>query len=277
MNDWRLIETWNVSPALAMGLDEALLASAGAPPTLRVYSWAPEALSLGYFQALADVPAAARVEHVVRRITGGGAIHHHLGELTFSVTIDARHPAYRGTTRESYVRPHRAVIAALNALGVPDATMRGPSAGDASHVRGPGAGSDRTGTGMCFHESTALDVGWPHGGAPDVWAKGVGTAQRRSGGRILHHGSIKLGGSPLEPGVATVESATGRRPSPEVAADALVRAFGLEFDATWTVWTPDEETLQAARNLGQRYASREFLASRRARPRRTVERRASRT
>ena len=90
MSAWRLLETWDASPALAMGLDEALLEEPGAPPTLRLYTWSPDTLSLGYFQRFADVPAAARAGEpggpgaVVRRITGGGAIHH-VHELTFSI------------------------------------------------------------------------------------------------------------------------------------------------------------------------------------------------
>ena len=280
MTHWRLIETFGTSPALAMGLDEALLRSVGAPPTLRVYSWSPPALSLGYFQALDDVPAAADAEYVVRRITGGGAIHHHARELTFSVTIDARDPAYRGTTPESYERPHRAVIAALEELGVHGVTTRDESPSSYDGARQANFVSDRVGTGMCFHESTALDVGWEVGERVEGfggWAKGVGTAQRRSDGRILHHGSIKLGSSPLEPGVATVEAATGSLVSPEVAARALVRAFGQEFDTSFETWTPCEQTLAEASEFGRRYGSRSFLESRGRRPRRNASHRSSRT
>ncbi len=52
---WRLIETFGCSAEYAMGLDEALLRSVGSPPTLRLYSWDPDAISLGYFQAFESV------------------------------------------------------------------------------------------------------------------------------------------------------------------------------------------------------------------------------
>ena len=56
---------------------------------------------------------------------------------------------------------------------------------------------------MCFHASTPFDIVWSE-------AKGVGSAQRRTGGRVLHHGSIKLGASALEAGVATLDLAARR-------------------------------------------------------------------
>ena len=66
---WRLLETFDVSPTDAMGLDEALLRSIDTEPcsvpTLRLYTWSPDAISLGYFQSFEDVPAAKDHAHVV--------------------------------------------------------------------------------------------------------------------------------------------------------------------------------------------------------------------
>lgn len=252
-----------------MGLDEALLRSVGAPPTLRFYTWAPDALSLGYFQAFEDVPAAAAHPSVVRRLTGGGAIHHDAGELTFSIAIDADDPAYRGTVPESYERCHRALIAALDAVGVERPRMR----------RGETAGSDVGGTGLCFHLSTDQDIGWR--GDDGRFAKGVGTAQRRSGGRVLHHGSIKVERSPLETRTASLRGAGSLATRRELVRE-LVRAFRSEFG----VELPEPSTggpaagngasallsseHEAAGELGRRYSSPEFVQ-------RVVRRRASRS
>ena len=203
-----------------MALDEALLVQGpGDRPTLRLYTWAPDTLSLGYFQRLADVPPAERWFRerfpgeggnggaknggapagptpgaVVRRLTGGGAIHHQR-ELTFSITASLDHPLYRGTTARSYQRVHAAIAVALAAAGV-TATPRGDRE----------LASERAATGMCFHKSASVDLVWDG-------RKGVGSAQRRKDGRVLHHGSIKLGTTPLEgeiatlaPGAATPES-----------------------------------------------------------------------
>ncbi|RKY15325.1 MAG: hypothetical protein DRQ55_19690 [Planctomycetota bacterium] len=231
-----------------MGLDEALLRSVGDPPTLRLYSWAPDALSLGYFQPFEDVGAAAGHPNVVRRLTGGGAIHHHSRELTFSITIDADDEAYRGPVARSYETMHCAIIAALGELGVEGACMRRDQVVD----------SDVPGTGMCFHESTPLDVCWAGPGDGSSLAKGVGTAQRRSVGRVLHHGSIKLGPSPLEERVATLHDA-GLDTSVREAADALTRAVATTFEVDLIPADPTADLLARATTLGERYGAPDFV------------------
>src|SRR5204863_7144355 len=108
-----------------MGLDEALLESEESPPTVRFYSWSPDTLSLGYFRKFADVPAAAgEPDHpgrkpgaIVRRITGGGAIHH-TRELTFSIAAPLGHRLYAGPVAQSYMRIHDAIRSALSEVGV---------------------------------------------------------------------------------------------------------------------------------------------------------------
>jgi lipoate-protein ligase A len=207
-----------------------------------MYTWAPAALSLGYFQRYADVPACAEAAAVVRRITGGGAIHH-AGELTFSIAAPLDHPLYRGPLADSYRRVHAAIAVSLVPFGI-EAGERGSAA----------PLSDRPGTGMCFHRSSALDLVWNG-------RKGAGSAQRRKGGRVLHHGSIKLACDALEPGAAFVERAEG---APEAAAyaphlrAALERALGMRLvsDAP----TPDER-LRAAR-LAARYRDPGFVRRR---------------
>ncbi|MDP6538517.1 MAG: lipoate--protein ligase family protein [Planctomycetota bacterium] len=239
---WRRITTWEAPPGFNMGLDEALLECEESPPTLRLYTWNPQTLSLGYFQRFADVPAAEHAESVVRRITGGGAIHH-ANELTFSLTTSANDPLYRGPIADSYRRVHSAVARALGELGV-EADLRGKAAVE----------SDREGTGMCFHASTALDLVWDR-------RKGVGSAQRRRRGRVLHHGSIKLGTTPLEGDIATVGERTGRSQVRELA-DALERALaetqGMRFAAG--VPTPAERAL--AHERGTRFIDPAFLRRR---------------
>ena len=229
-----------------MGLDEALLLSGGATPTLRLYTWSPDALSLGYFQALEDVPAARDHPCVLRRITGGGAIHHHAGELTFSVTIARDDPAYRGTVAASYASTHRAVALALERLGARGARER----------RSEACASDRDGTGMCFHDSTPMDVGWDAGVG---FQKGVGTAQRRTGGRILHHGSIKVSPSPLEPGVATLAETPGANAEIGALARELIGAFGEVFGVSIEPTTFHHQLDREAKRLGARYVSEAFV------------------
>jgi len=242
---WRCIESFDSTPDLAMGLDEVLLSEPSTRPTLRVYTWLPEALSLGYFQRIEDVPAARRIPDVVRRITGGGAIHHHRRELTFSISADAGHPLYRGEITGSYTRVHGLVMEALRKAGLAsDAALRLAEAAG-------GLRSDLAGTGMCFHASAPLDIVWGE-------RKGVGSAQRRTRGRVLHHGSIKLGPSPFEPDVATAHAA-GVEISTKTMAHALRAALaeGLGVSFVDEPATPPE--LARARELGARYTSPEFV------------------
>jgi lipoate-protein ligase A len=242
METWRLITTWGADPAFNMGLDEALLANADAPTTLRLYTWKPDTLSLGYFQRVADVPGAERVPALVRRITGGGAIHHK-NELTFSIAAPLSHPLYRGNVGESYVRVHDAIRAALRELGI-ESALRGARA----------LASDCLGTGMCFHKSTDLDIVWNE-------RKGVGSAQRRRASRVLHHGSIKLGTTPLEGEIATIQAFAPDAAVHDVAL--LLRAsFEKSFGVAFETSVPDADERTQARELGKRYVSREFVQRR---------------
>ena len=247
MELWRLITTWGAHPAFNMGLDQALLESNEATPTLRFYSWRPDTLSLGYFQRFEDVPAALgiagrRPGAVVRRITGGGAIHH-VHELTFSISAPLNHRLYQGPIAASYERVHAAVREAVRDAGV-EGELRG------AHT----LESDIAGTGMCFHHSTPLDLAW--GGR-----KGVGSAQRRSKGRVLHHGSIKLWTSPFEGDIATIGTRAGES-SPELFAPLLRAALERTFNIVCEAGVPTEAERDAARELGPRYLAPEFVRKR---------------
>lgn len=236
MDLWRRIDTWDVSPRMAMGLDEALLLASDATPCARFYTWSPDTLSLGYFQRRVDVPRANAAGALVRRITGGGAIHH-VRELTFSIAAPLDHPLFRGATPFSYERIHRSLATALAQAGV-DAHLRGAK----------GLPSDREGTGMCFHDSTPLDLVWNE-------RKGVGSAQRRTKGRVLHHGSIKIGTSELEGDIATLPGAI----APQELAELVASAFAASFDARLDRDEPRADEVERAQALGERYLEPGFV------------------
>jgi lipoate-protein ligase A len=247
MDTWRLITTWGADPGFNMGLDEALLEDELAPPTLRFYTWEPDTLSLGYFQRFDEVPAAAGIDGrkpgaLVRRITGGGAIHH-VHELTFSFVAPATQRLYQGPIVESYKRVHAAIAAALAELGIA-AELRGARKLD----------SDVPATGMCFHRSTELDLAW---GAK----KGVGSAQRRTRGRVLHHGSIKLESSVFEGSIATVRE-SARRLQPSEFAPLLRTAFERVLEIRLVTGVPEAHERVRARKLGARYLDPEFVRRR---------------
>jgi lipoate-protein ligase A len=135
----------------------------------------------------------------------------------------------------------RAVACA--ALGV-DASLRGARA-----LR-----SDRPATGMCFHESTPLDLVWDE-------RKGVGSAQRRKAERVLHHGSIKLGTTALEEGVATLRD---HAPGLEAAAlgERIAQSFERALDCTLERDEPTASEALAAAERAPFYSSDAFLRRR---------------
>jgi lipoate-protein ligase A len=237
---WRLLRTLSAEPGACMALDEALLVGlADARPCLRVYTFARPTLSLGYFQGWAQVPAAARARDCVRRMTGGGAILHER-ELTFAIAAPLEHALYRGPVAQSYARVHALIAQALASLGVA--------------VEPAGArplASDRAGTGMCFHESSPPDLAL-------AGRKLVGSAQRRSGGRVLHHGSIKIGATAEEPGAGALELVL-----PEIGIEALAarlelhfaRALGLRFEPE----SPNAAELAHVAERAAHFASPAFL------------------
>jgi lipoate---protein ligase len=89
MQEWRVIIDKAHTAANNMARDEAML-ERHIIPTLRLYSWSPAAVSIGYFQSLTlevDVEECRRQKvDVVRRITGGGAVFHE-HELTYSIVV----------------------------------------------------------------------------------------------------------------------------------------------------------------------------------------------
>jgi lipoate-protein ligase A len=159
-----------------MARDRDLLrrAVAGQGPLLRTYAWARPTLSLGYFQALDQVAERGAAERlgvdVVRRFTGGGAILHHQ-ELTFALALPASHPWAALDVSAGYLEITRPLLGILRRLGV-DASFRG------------GSGPERKAA-NCFAGAAC----------PDIVVQGrklFGSAQRRSGGALVQHGSLLL-------------------------------------------------------------------------------------
>jgi lipoate-protein ligase A len=148
-------------------LDEV---GAGAPPALRLYRWAPPALSLGRFQAEdeVDVAACGRLGvEVVRRPTGGRAILHG-GDLTYAVALPKPHGA-AGRVDVLYRMLAGALIAGLARVGVRAAVARSDGPAGPACFAGQ-AGSD-------------LRVGD---------RKLCGSAQVHRGGAVLQHGAVLL-------------------------------------------------------------------------------------
>jgi len=126
----RLIHDGPMDPYHNMAVDEAIAIAVGggdSMPTLRLYGWRPSAVSIGYFQELeGEVDLGFCASHrilVVRRITGGGAVFHGSGELTYSFSAPAGDRAIPQDVQASYAVICAPIVAALQKLGA-DARFR---------------------------------------------------------------------------------------------------------------------------------------------------------
>jgi lipoyl(octanoyl) transferase len=183
MKPWRLIMTPAARGAWNMAVDEAILEHIGrsdSPSTLRLYAWEPACLSLGHAQPFADVDRArlqVRGWEVVRRLTGGRAILH-TDELTYSVTGSAEEPVLAGGVLESYNRLARALLLAVQHLGLP-VEMK-----DAQPVN---SNVMSTMNPVCFEVPSTYEI--TAGGK-----KLIGSAQAHRKEGVIQHGSLPLTG-----------------------------------------------------------------------------------
>ncbi|MFO0980412.1 MAG: biotin/lipoate A/B protein ligase family protein [Planctomycetota bacterium] len=243
----RVIRSGAIDPAGNMALDEALLLIPG-PPTVRLYQWSPPALSLGYFQRYAELDQEqirrAGLE-LVRRPTGGGAIAH-CTELTFAITIEQREPPYDGPIDGSYVAVHAAIAAGLARLGA------------APQVRGNAVlASDRAaGEFYCFYKSAPVDLIAGE-------RKLLGSAQRRLGGRVLHHGSLPIKQNPITPEASYLEGVLHRELSFDEVAAAVLAGLSEKLRWTFAAAEPTARERELAAQLARaKYRSDSFLRRR---------------
>ncbi len=218
--NWLLLRDRPRGGAWNMAFDAALLEAAEAGQrVLRLYAWDPPTLSFGRHE-----PAARRYDRAaiagrglatVRRPTGGRAVWHHR-EVTYALAAPI---GTFGSLRDTYHAIHAALADALRHLGAP-VTL----AAD----RPPG-GVGSVGAGACFASAAGGEVLAPSG------AKVVGSAQVRSGGAFLQHGSILLTadqsvvaeltvGRAEPPAAAGLDDLLARAPSWDEVADAVARS-----------------------------------------------------
>lgn len=155
------------SGALNMAIDEALLKIATGP-IIRFYRWDHPALSFGYFGKFADVVNHEGERDMVRRWTGGGIVFHG-NDLTYSLVIPPRDPAFSKSWMSIYEETHAAIQAALIGDGKNTelAENAAPKISEA-----------------CFANAVRADVLWNG-------RKIAGAAQRRTRGGLLQQGSIQ--------------------------------------------------------------------------------------
>jgi lipoate-protein ligase A len=243
---WRLIAE-DVRPGpMQMALDEvaAETAADGGPWTIRVYTWDPSTLSLGYRQDPETVDWQY-CEHegidVVRRPTGGGGIYHDRhGDVSYSIVAPAE--ALPGDLMDTYTLLCEPLFDALAALGV----EAGFAAEPAPPIYEP----------ACYLRG----IDPAHDVVAGEFRKISGNAQYRQREAVIQHGSLTheryigphLGvfSAPLEAGpfherVTSVHEQVGADRVETV--EALVTAFESWADADRGAWR--EAELDRARDL----------------------------
>lgn len=217
-----------------MAVDEFLLSRAeeeGRSPVLRLYSFDPPAITLGYHQDPEKVLDLDSVRDdgidLVRRITGGRALLHD-GELTYSVCASLDSPFFGQGLQKTFIDISMSLVDALRKLGVDAAISDGKKYGGRTESSSPCLVSSSR------HEITASGK------------KLVGSAQRRTARAFIQHGSILLrpaseriaaylkgDWSSLSDMVTSLRTEMGDDPSVEDLKEALIDSFGKRFDASF--------------------------------------------
>ena len=172
---WRLIPLLQASGRVQMAIDQWLLEQhlAGKhPPTLRFYTWAPAAISLGYHQQRwpefwQHLSWDGQPVELVRRPSGGRAVFHQ-GDLTYAVVASG----FGSSRLKAYQTICESLIEGWRAMGL---DLHYGEAGR-GYIHNPN----------CFGTATGADLVTADGG------KLIGSAQLRRGDAILQHGSMRL-------------------------------------------------------------------------------------
>lgn len=263
---WRLIDDEGHGAAMNMAIDEAMLEAVvaeTAPPTLRFYSWQPVTISIGYAQKTADfdLPAitAAGLGFVRRPSGGRGVLHRH--EVTYCICCHDDDWRVGGGVTESYRRLSDGFLTGLRTLGV-DGAMAASAAGE----RGKAASA------ACFDAPSRYEL-------TATGRKLVGSAQWRSMGGVLQHGSVPTNGDVAElvdylalseadrerardllwRRAGTVSQAVGRPVSFAEVAHAIARGLAETLQIEWQPETlTDAESQRAEFLAAGKYGTEEW-------------------
>lgn len=185
---FRLIIDPPRSAPLNMALDEVLAraqSEAGAAPSLRFYPWERPAVTVGYFEDVEKAAKRFQAERndlaVVRRLTGGGAVHHGR-DLTFSLCLRLPSPHFSGDVKSSYLKINEAIRLGLKP-GYPGL--------DFADCRTAYSASSRHKERVCFESLSCYDLLLDG-------KKILGASQRRIGGTVLHQSTLFLEDSAQE-------------------------------------------------------------------------------
>ena len=152
-----------------MAIDDWLWHHASVP-TLRVYRWHGEWISIGYFTESSQVPVDRAF---VRRPTGGGVVDHR-EDWTYTLVVPRGEELAEMPGAESYRTIHRVLRDLLRQEGLGCELVNEPVSG---------------GDGFCFQSPVLHDLVDAEG------RKLAGAGQRRGRQGLLHQGSLQVRGN----------------------------------------------------------------------------------
>lgn len=242
----RLIDSGSDSPYMNMAIDEALLSSQF--PVLRFYQWDPLALSIGRFQRFTNIDLDFCEQNniiIIRRLTGGKAVLHD-DELTYSFIIDQN--LMSKDIIESYNVISDPLIYALKRLGLTPAKNEKKI--------------DEKDNPNCFLQPSFNEILIDN-------KKIVGSAQVRTEGKVLQHGSIIINSNPnldncFKPKINSSNRITSLHEHTSFELNSLkqylTEGFSKSFKANIITSQLTPEELQKAQDLAKnKYQSKEWL------------------
>jgi len=180
---FRLIISEPQNGFMNMAIDEAIAIACDkqlSPPTLRLYTWNPPCISIGYFQDVNEVIDIVECRNqnidIVRRLTGGKAVLHNK-ELTYSIISPSKNDIFPKYIKGSYKAIADCLLRGIKNLGISGEITERPS---------------RKGNGFsCFLDASFYEIS----------VKGkklIGSAQKRWRNLFLQHGSIIISPSHIQ-------------------------------------------------------------------------------
>jgi len=202
------------------------------PSTLRIYSWKPRCISLGYSQKMDRLIDEKRARElgwdVVKRPTGGGIVFHNEAEVTYSLVTALNNPMLPRGLVSSYKKISEALIHALTKIVI-DAEIQSSNFKFQNKSQIPNPRSQ-----LCFSYPAEYEI-------VVKGKKIVGSAQKRGERALLQQGSVfvsnvdngaysVLKNSYEEQNAVSIETVLGRKVSFEELGKALISGFKERLD-----------------------------------------------
>ena len=218
---WHLIDTGFKDPYFNMAYDESLMDFVSDRQTvfLRFFNFSPVSISLGYHQKAGIWLGELEKKGFkwVRRRTGGRAIVHS-SDCTYSMVFHKNNPAIGGSIVESFRKISFGFKRAFEFLGIETDIERGA-------IKSRRKKNER----MCFSSISLSDLCWEK-------KKIIGSAQYRQKEAVLQQGTIMLkppDGFPVDPSVATMEMAAGKKVSLSELKNLIIMGFESYFNISF--------------------------------------------